>query len=168
MGKGLIISLLIIIFLIIVGTIAFVFIYKDTYYHNKAVKENDSVLCEKIGDERKSANCYSAIALINAELSICTKSPKLYLMTCFNNFARENNDITLCGAVTPGVDEYNCYYAFTQIYPELSICNNLQGEPKEYCYTTVAMEKNDESICDQLPKESLYNENCKENVRNMN
>jgi len=161
--------ILILIILILVATIVFVFFYKDTYYFNKAVKESNHLICDKISKVNREAYCYGLIAITENEISICLNSDNRYIMSCFKQFASEKNDITICGTlVGGGVDEYNCYTAFAGEKLDVSICDSLQGEPKDYCIRSVAIQKNDASICNQLPNSSVYKDVCERDVREQN
>ena len=163
--------ILIIILLIIIGATIFVFFYKDTYYFNKAIKENNPELCGKISKPNREFYCYGLIAIAKNDISLCLNSDKMYILYCFRTFAAQNNNIKSCEVFKGNVEETNCYTAFVLEHPDISICSSLQGDSKDFCYMSVAIQKNDISICSQIPEnpqipiESGYRATCENNVR---
>jgi len=163
MKKGILVVIGLLIVLIVIGGIFF--LYKDTYYSSKAVSSGDSSLCLKIKNELKSSNCLALVAIEKKDITICSNSPRMYIMSCLGQYADQNNDIQVCAQVTPEVDEFNCYYAFANSKRETSICSSLTGEKMYYCYEAVAIATQDTSICNNIPASSSYKLNCAKDVQ---
>ncbi|MFH1170244.1 MAG: hypothetical protein V1704_01650 [Candidatus Vogelbacteria bacterium] len=161
-------KILIIIVLLVVAFAIGGYFYKDTYYYNSAIKNSNPSTCSKITKDITNSNCLAKIAFNKEDASICTNSPKMYIMQCFSLFAEMNGNITKCQEVTPAVDEYNCYTAFANTKRSTLICDTLTGEKKDYCYQAVAIANNDISICDNLPTSSVIKAGCASSVKHFN
>ena len=144
------------------------YLYKDTYYYNSAIKNGNHNACLKISQDLKVSVCLSNIAFSKNDLNLCSNSPKMYIMTCYQIFAEKGGDILKCQEVNPQVDEYNCYIAFAKAKMSVSICNALTEEKKDYCYQGVAIVSNDVSICNSLPESSIYKPTCARDVAQQN
>ena len=162
MNKKLIISISIIIVLLAFGT--FWYLYKNTYYHNSAIKNSNPASCLKINNDLKISQCLGKVAVKVDNAGICTNSPRMYIMVCFGMFAENGGSILRCSEVEPGVDEYNCYAAFGQSMRTTSACGPLSGEKQDYCKKIVATTTKNISLCEELMT-SGYKESCIEIIK---
>lgn len=160
MGKKLII--LVIIILLILGVSWY--LYKNTYYFNKGSDNLNPQTCLKISNDLKIAQCLGEVSSKTRDVSVCTNSPRMYIMTCFRVFAERDGDITKCSEVEPDVDEYNCYTAFADTIRDTSVCDFLSGEKKDYCNKIVATTTKNIYLCEKLIT-SGYKESCIEIIK---
>jgi hypothetical protein len=167
MGKKIII-IIVFVAVVLLALGAFWYLYKDTYYYNSAIKTSNPSTCLKISSELKESVCLSNIAINTKDLSFCDKSPRMYIMTCYRYFAEHGGDILRCQDASTQVDEYNCYIAFADAKKSVSVCDNLTGDEKDYCYQGVAIVTNNVAICDTLPESSPYKETCARDVAQQN
>ena len=160
--------ILLFIIILLVASGFFLYFYGDTYHYNSAVKNLNPDECLEINNELKISQCLGEVSSKTGDVSVCTSSPKMYIMACFNTFANLGGQIIKCSEVNPEVDEYNCYTAFAQTKEDTSVCDALTGEKKDYCYKSVAISTNDVSICENMPESSAYKESCERDVKYFN
>lgn len=171
-GRGLIIFGVLIIFLAIASTIIFTNCNIKTSLgiglnckSEKAVLENNVLICEELQKSEQVVSCYKNYALVKKDVSVCEDIPDNYeIYNCYTEIAQiSENKITLCSNLPEGVEKPNCITAFLQIRDNLEECDLLSGEDKDYCYNTFALEKNDVQICNYISSQDKKN-NCKNSV----
>src|SRR3989344_5256169 len=85
------------------------------------------------------------------------------LLTCLTNKAIDENNSSICKETS---DESSCYSRYAISKSDETFCELVSEEGKYFCYYKIARDRNDDSICDNLPKESHYGDSsaCKFDV----
>ena len=146
-------------------------------YHRVAVVKQDPALCEKIksGDDRSS--CYAAVAIARVDSSLCEKiidkEDVYYLAKCYKEIAIIREDPDLCKKI-PYVQYYtpqgDCYSAIARIAVkkrEIDLCGRIQDPYYlSRCYTEIAVAENNPELCEKIPSQSEYYQDCLNKVGN--
>lgn len=91
------------------------------------------------------------------------QTKKQDLLTCLTNKAIDENNSSICKETS---DESSCYSRYAISKSDETFCKMVSEEGEYFCYYRIARDKNDDSICDNLPEESHLGDisTCKFNV----
>lgn len=152
MKKGVIISIIIVIALVVAGGIYLYleFLPKQTsYFVDRVIEENNATICLEIETESSVAK---------------------YPMDCFRGVASRTSDILICQTLDSEIEINNCYTAFIHTRSENNdeiLCDKLdQLEDKNYCYMVTSIARKDSSFCDKIDTTEFETaiEDCKSNL----
>ena len=181
MKKGVIVSLIVLIVLILGGLLFLNCSFKNLIgfglkcQTEKAVSVSNVDLCNDLSRDKQVSICYKEYAIKKKDPFVCEDIPnRLEIMNCYRDLEGSGNIITLCEGLPDGVEKPNCLTAF--INNRLGtdkeiICDDLGTlEDINYCYMVTAIGKNDASICENIDNSEFSTgvEDCKTNVEMQN
>ena len=101
--------------------------------------------CERIKMDKEM--CYYNLALGVQNVEYCKKSGIL-MDDCYKNIAEMTNLPSLCSE--SGGREGDFYASLAMKNNNLGLCNEAGAVYKEYCYSKIAVAKNDVRVCNSL------------------
>ena len=141
---------------LVLGIVAIIIIAGGTYLFNQSSKDN--ILCEELGDIDEKINCYKELLKEKKEISICNdldSIEELYLQdVCYSNLALIEKNYSICKKYLSSKDKEECYINIVEAKEEAFYCEELPNRDLiTYCYSTFAIHKKDASLCENLKNE---------------
>ena len=127
-----------------------------------ALEKNNKELCQYLQpNERKEVECRVVFEVMNNEkLASCrTESPlemETYSEECIKKIAVEINEIKLCDFTKNEETRKACYITVSMERDDLESCKLGSYEGTVWCYTGIAIRRNDPGICYELIKDYQY------------
>lgn len=159
MNKGIIISLIVILAIVLFGS--------GVYFLSSEIQIS-KYDCNDVKDERVKDWCLRGKAI---ELESSCENRRSEKDFCYATFAIGKQDIFRCAKIQDPQSVYLCYLGIAVIKQDTAVCDNTetldfefdeiaQPDVKYVCYADVAIEKDDLSICEiiqnQLAKGFCY------------
>ncbi|MBN1968881.1 MAG: hypothetical protein JW870_05905 [Candidatus Delongbacteria bacterium] len=129
-------------------------------YIDVAIEEKDVQVCEYIEDDFKY-ECYQQVAMSIGDLSTCDKLlSQLHIEVCYKGVAITNSDESVCEKISDETTEDNCYLGVSRSSTELELCEKMNSKAAFYaeCKKNIAVNNNDESICENIGWEKFKDE----------
>lgn len=116
---------------------------RDTCYINIADKAQSLVPCDKCTNSFKYI-CYSMIAAIKNDLSICDGIIDIgYKNYCYDEVASSSKEISICKKITVPSQRDNCYYNYASTNNDASACNKMVSDiNKNDCISNARKKRN--------------------------
>ncbi|MEK7658975.1 MAG: hypothetical protein AAB352_03875 [Patescibacteria group bacterium] len=119
---------------------------KDGVNQRLAIINEDTSYCEKITTRGSKSVCVNAIAVLKNDISLCDKSD---MDTCIAKIAQNRNDSQLCEQVQSQTFKDVCFSVIGQNLVDSALCEKA-GTQKDFCYSKVAVLKEDLTLCNKL------------------
>lgn len=127
-----------------------------------ALEQKNKDLCQYLQpNERKEIECRIVIEVVNNEkLATCRTvsplEPETYSEECIKKIAIEINEIKLCDFTKNEETRKACYITVSMKRDDLESCKLGSYEGTVWCYTGIAIKRNDPEICYELIKDYQY------------
>ncbi len=138
-------------------------------YYNMALEKNSLMICNFVHDDFSQSICYTKIASLRGDTSLCYKKFTLdgstnniaSLNGCLSNVAQAKNDSSICSDIK---DEYLLNECFSKIAYNINnaeLCSQTTTDKDEgQCLLSIARIRNDMTICESIQyqekKDSCY------------
>jgi len=143
--------------------------YQRDCFTFMAVREHNSNLCKQIDDSYLRDECYREYAKETGDVAACEEQfVESWIDACYRDAAYANNKPQLCNGIDNFRNQKVCYsVVFESDRYELDDCYEISyPEWKNRCIKFLAINKNDESICDYIENEDDKNR-CKLSVEEL-
>lgn len=118
------------------------------------IKGNDSI-CTGIKNTTNADKCYLSSAQTSANLASCGYIVEQETKDwCYQEVAEKTLDPSICAGIESQAYKDSCYWGLAVKKPDSSLCAMARAEDDpdmESCYTNVAEESDNVSICDLIP-----------------
>jgi len=142
-------------------------------YAGVAISTDDPELCDNAPPQDSISLCYGILAYVNKDISLCENVIEMHRATCFLRAGYGIKDYEICENTELPKNEnpYNnfdpldtCKIGVGLVMKDSSICEEVKTEINEVnknnCYTRMAVETKDVSLCDKMESPG----HCYENV----
>lgn len=133
---------------------------RDLCYREKAVKNLDLEMCQKISTRYSYRDyCYKKIGAAKHDLAICDmveRNENKEKDSCYGDVAAANNDLSICDMIEYPAQKVYCYKEIGILRNDLAICKKIivddyNSEHQQYdCFSGVAEASKDLKICDLI------------------
>jgi len=140
---------------------------KNSCLKDRAITQDDSMICETITDFDIRGECYYDFALSKEDSTYCSSIPanKIFLRDdCYLEIAINNSDSELCESILDSVKYFSCFVTIASDLEEVSICGlpektNLSNystyKINELCIKQFAIQLDDLSYCGRIGNSDL-------------
>ncbi len=175
---------LLLIFITIVSAVTCSFYNNYICLSNRAIENGDTEICSMGSNVNVRYFCYNRLAISVNDTNLCPNNKEQCVVDvlinlartgrassevceeysdttrnlCYSNFALEEDNILLCEKTDKSFAySDDCYIMFAVQNKDFSICNRVEGESRDYCYSGVAKVKKDLELCKNINDSSIKN-----------
>lgn len=124
--------------------------YKDACFRKIGIEEKDTTICNQVADFDERESCIYEIAVESNNIDLCKKLKGIQSL-CYQNFAKKNNDVSICDNVGEQYHKDKCYAYTSQELLDPAICPQIETDSWENkCWQYMAVGFKDESYCENV------------------
>ncbi|MCX6802237.1 MAG: hypothetical protein NT067_03930 [Candidatus Diapherotrites archaeon] len=128
-----------------------------------AGKHKDSSLCKRVGKDRR-VDCFSLVAQVAEDPALCEQAGT-QADQCYEAYARNEKDSTVCAKIKESYMRDNCYTNIANMVGDPALCDKVMvSSQKDNCYLQMAQRFGDSSYCDKISSQSIK-DNCNQNMK---
>lgn len=103
----------------------------DKCLYDEAISEKNASFCDKISKTSLQDGCYSGVAVVLLDTSICKKIKGPHYYDCYYAIVVKKQDSSMCGAITDSWLRDRCYSLTAK---DLSVCDKITNQTfKDNC-----------------------------------
>ena len=76
---------------------------------------------------------------------------------CYSNVAEIKGDLSICEKISDSDNKDICYANVAVVQDDLAICDMILSDERWYCYYFIALNREDVSICETIEDQNIKN-----------
>lgn len=130
-----------------------------------AGKYKNASICEEVARDQRT-NCYTVVAEVKEDSGVCEEAGS-EADRCYEQYATNNRDGSVCNKITNVSNKDNCYNNLANQLEDAELCDEIKSiGTKDSCYFNMATRFRDASYCNKITSAD-QKQNCTQQVQNM-
>jgi len=126
---------------------------KEYCYKQVGVTVRDESACEMITNTIAASDCYRELAEIKQDLTLCEPVQANVKDLCYQSVARVSNIPEDCLGISEEWDRWKCLEEMGIKNNDVEACTLSESIPRLKCFSKVASNKEDYTLCDSLSEQ---------------